>query len=65
MHRAVRTLDDQERWRIERQLVQKLEDEVPAIPLYSVSDYVQLRGSARGFRWSPIGFYELMGMTRS
>jgi oligopeptide transport system substrate-binding protein len=65
MQRAVRTLDDEERWAIERQLVQKLQDEVPAIPLYSVSEYVQLRGRARGFRWSPIGFYELMGMTRS
>jgi oligopeptide transport system substrate-binding protein len=65
MQRAVRTLDDEQRWVIERELVQKLQDGVPAIPLYSVTDYVQLRGRTRGFRWSPIGFYELMGMTRS
>ena len=65
MHRAVRTLDDEARWAIERPLVQKLQDQLPAIPLYSVSDYVQLRNGVRGFRWSPLGFYELLGMTRS
>jgi ABC-type oligopeptide transport system substrate-binding subunit len=65
MHRAVSTLDDNERWAIERPLVQKLQEQLPAIPLYSVSDYVQLRNGVRGFRWSPIGFYELLGMTRS
>lgn len=65
MHQAVRTLDEEKRWAIERQLVEKLQDGVPAIPLYSVSEYVQLRPGVRGFRWSPIGFYELAGMTRS
>jgi oligopeptide transport system substrate-binding protein len=65
MRRAVRTLDDTERYGIEHQLVQKLVDAVPAIPLYSPSEYVVLRPGVRGFRWSPLGFYELAGMTRS
>ena len=65
MHRAVRELDDQARYRIERVLVQKLEDEVPAIPLRAPAERVQLKPGVRGFRWSPIGVYELMGMTRS
>jgi ABC-type oligopeptide transport system substrate-binding subunit len=62
---AVRTLDDQERWRIERRLVEKLHDEVPAIPVYTASDHFSLAPGVHGFSWSPIGFYELMGMTRS
>lgn len=65
MHRAVRTLDDEARYRIERALVQKLEDAVPAVPLSSPAEHVFLKPGVRGFRWSPIGFYELMGMTRS
>jgi oligopeptide transport system substrate-binding protein len=65
MRRAVRTLDDQNRWRLERRLLLKLEDDVPAIPLYEATEHVLLRSGVRGFRWSPIGFYELMGMTRS
>jgi oligopeptide transport system substrate-binding protein len=65
MHQAVRTLDDRERWAIERTLVQKLQQDLPAIPLYSASEHVQLRNGVRGFRWSPLGFYELLGMTRS
>jgi len=65
MHRAVRELDDHARYRIERALVGKLDDNVPAIPVYATSEHVDLRPDVRGFRWSPIGFYELMGMTRS
>ncbi len=65
MHRAVRTLDDDARYRIERWLVQKLEDAVPAVPLYSPAEHVFLKPGVGGFRWSPIGFYELLGMTRS
>jgi ABC-type transport system substrate-binding protein len=65
MSRAVRELDDNARYRIERELVSKLENAVPAIPLYSPKEHVFLEPGVRGFRWSPIGFYELMGMTRS
>src|SRR5512133_1873940 len=32
MRQAVRTLDDEDRWQIERKLVEKLHDAVPAIP---------------------------------
>jgi oligopeptide transport system substrate-binding protein len=65
MRQAVRTLDDNARWRIERRLVEKLHDAVPAIPVYTASDHFSLAPGVRGFSWSPIGFYELMGMTRS
>ena len=65
MARAVRTLDDEDRWRIERRLVTKLDRAIPAIPLVAPAEHVQLEPGIRGFRWSPIGFYELMGMTRS
>ncbi|HEY6836271.1 MAG TPA: ABC transporter substrate-binding protein [Gaiellaceae bacterium] len=65
MRQAVRTLDDQARWRIERQLVERLHDAVPAIPVYNGSDYFSLRPGVHGFSWSPVGLYELMGMTRS
>ena len=65
MRQAVRTLDDEARWRIERRLVEKLHDAVPAIPVYTATDHFSLAARVRGFSWSPIGFYELMGMTRS
>jgi oligopeptide transport system substrate-binding protein len=65
MRRAVRTLDERARWRIERTLVEKLHDAVPATPVYTASDYFRLSPGVHGFSWSPIGFYELMGMTRS
>jgi len=65
MRKAVRTRDDQARWRIERQLVEKLHDAAPAIPVSNGSDYFSLRPGVRGFAWSPVGLYELMGMTRS
>ena len=65
MHRAVRTLDDAKRYRTERELVKKLHDDLPALPLYSPKEHVFLKPGVRGFRWSPIGFYELAGMTRS
>lgn len=65
MRRAVRTLDDHKRWQIERELVRKLRDAAPVVPLYSATEHVLLKPGVRGFRWSPIGVYELMGMTRS
>jgi oligopeptide transport system substrate-binding protein len=65
MRQAVRTLDDQARWRIERRLGEKLHDAVPAIPLYTGRDHFSLAPGVHGFSWSPIGFYELMGMMRS
>jgi ABC-type oligopeptide transport system substrate-binding subunit len=65
MRRAVRTLDAEERYRIERELVKKLNDELPALPLYSPREHLFLKPGVRGFRWSPVGFYELAGMTRS
>jgi ABC-type oligopeptide transport system substrate-binding subunit len=65
MRRAVRTLDDEQRWLIERKLVEKLHDGVPAIPVYIGADSFSLRPGVHGFSWSPIGFYELLGMTRS
>jgi oligopeptide transport system substrate-binding protein len=65
MARAVRTLDERKRREIERRLVELLHDGVPAIPLYSASDHFSLGSGVGGFSWSPIGIYELMGMTRS
>ena len=65
MHRAVRTLDDEKRWLIERQLVEKLHEEVPATPLAWPVDHYSLRPGVHGFGWSPIGIYELSGLTRS
>jgi dipeptide transport system substrate-binding protein len=65
MRQAVRTLDDQARWRIERRLVEKLHEAVPAIPIYTANDHFSLAPGVHGFSWSPIGLYELMGMTRS
>ena len=65
MHRAVRTLDDQERYRLERTLVGKLASAVPAVPLFSAADNVHFERGVGGFSWSPIGFYELSGLTRS
>jgi oligopeptide transport system substrate-binding protein len=65
MRQAVRELDDEARWRIERQLVEKLHEAVPAIPVYRPSDHFTLAPGVTGFSWSPIGFYELSGMTRS
>lgn len=65
MRQAVRTLDDNARWQIERRLVEKLHDGVPAIPVYFGDDSFSLAPGVQGFSWSPIGLYELMGMTRS
>jgi hypothetical protein len=65
MRKAVRTRDDQARWRIERRLVEKLHDAVPAIPVYTARDHFSLRPGVHGLAWSPVGLYELMGMTRS
>jgi ABC-type oligopeptide transport system substrate-binding subunit len=65
MYEAVRELDDQARYEIERVLVRKLDDGLPAIPLHVPPERVDLKAGVGGFRWSPIGFYELLGMTRS
>jgi oligopeptide transport system substrate-binding protein len=65
MRRAVRTLEDHDRWRLERQAVEKVHNAVPAIPVYIGSDFFRLAPGVHGFSWSPIGLYELMGMTRS
>jgi ABC-type oligopeptide transport system substrate-binding subunit len=65
MQRAVRTLDDHARWRIERRIVEKLHEEVPATPLAWPVDHFSLRPGVHGFSWSPIGVYELSGLTRS
>jgi oligopeptide transport system substrate-binding protein len=65
MRQAVRELDDQARWEIERRLVEKLHDDVPAIPVYTASDSFSLRPGVHGLAWSPVGIYELMGLTRS
>jgi hypothetical protein len=61
----VRELDDEARWRIERQLVDKLHEAVPAIPVYTAVDHFTLAPGVRGFSWSPMGFYELSAMARS
>ena len=65
MRQAVRTQDDEARWRIERRLVDKLHEAVPAIPVYTPVDHYTLAPGVGGFSWSPMGFYELSGMTRS
>jgi ABC-type oligopeptide transport system substrate-binding subunit len=65
IRKAVRTLGDEARWRIERRAVEKLHDAVPAIPVYTGADHFSLAPGVRGFSWSPIGLYELMGLTRS
>jgi oligopeptide transport system substrate-binding protein len=65
MRQAVRELDDEARWRIERQLVDKLHEAVPAIPVYTAVDHFTLAPGVHGFSWSPMGFYELSSMTRS
>ena len=49
MGRAVRELDDEARYRIERELVEKLETAIPAVPLYSPSERVQLNPAFAAF----------------
>jgi ABC-type transport system substrate-binding protein len=65
MRRAVRTLDDHARWAIERLILAKLQASGPVVALSNPPEYVWLKPEVRGFSWSPIGFYELDGMTRS
>jgi ABC-type transport system substrate-binding protein len=65
MRRAVRTLDDHARWAIERQILARLQASGPIVALSNPPEYVSLKAGVRGFSWSPIGFYELDGMTRS
>jgi ABC-type transport system substrate-binding protein len=65
MRKTVRELDDDARWRLEREVLGKLRAAVPAVPVAQPSESVTLGQGVTGFSWSPIGFYELMGMTRS
>ena len=65
MRQAVRTLDDRSRWEIERRLIRRLQAAALVVPLYMQHEYVHLAPGVRSFSWSPIGFYELDGMTRS
>jgi ABC-type transport system substrate-binding protein len=65
MQRTVRELADDPRWRLERDVLEKLRVAVPAVPVAQPSERVKLAPGVRGFSWSPIGFYELSGMTRS
>jgi ABC-type oligopeptide transport system substrate-binding subunit len=65
MRRTVRVLADDARWRLERDVLAKLRAATPAVPVAQPSESVTLAPDVTGFSWSPIGFYELMGMTRS
>jgi hypothetical protein len=65
MRKTVRELDDGARWRLERDVLAKLRTTTPAAPVAQPSESVILAHGVTGFSWSPIGFYELMGMTRS
>ena len=65
MRRTVRTRDPSARHRLEQQLLDKLRRSVPAVPVSGQTESVHLSPGVRGFSWSPIGFYELDGMTRS
>ncbi len=65
MQQAVRTLGDRGRWAIEHRLADQLRRAAPAIPVYTGRDWYSAKPGVSGFSWSPIGFYELMGMTRS
>ena len=49
------SFDDGDRWQIERKLVEKLHDGVPAVPLYFGGDSFSLAPRVHGFSWSPIG----------
>ena len=62
MHRAVRTLDAEARYRIEQQLESKLtgpRGAFPAAPLANPAEHVLLRPGVHGFEWSPVGFWDL------
>jgi ABC-type oligopeptide transport system substrate-binding subunit len=66
MRRAVRTLNPGKRYALESRLLgEKLRLAVPAVPVGQPPEYVRLKPGVRGFSWSPIGYYELEGMTRS
>ncbi|MGZ4318394.1 MAG: ABC transporter substrate-binding protein, partial [Gaiellaceae bacterium] len=65
MRRAVRTLDSHGRWELERQLLNQVVAAAPTALVGQPSEYVHLSPGVSGFSWSPIGFYELDGMTRS
>ena len=65
MRKTVRELDDRARWRLEHEVLGKLREAVPAVAVAQPSERVTLAPDVHGFSWSPLGFYELMGMTRS
>ena len=46
-------------------ILAKLQASGPVIALSNPPEYVRLEPGVHGFSWSPIGFYELSGMTRS
>ncbi|HET7759749.1 MAG TPA: ABC transporter substrate-binding protein [Gaiellaceae bacterium] len=65
MRKTVRELDDGPRWRLEREVLAKLRNAMPAVPVAQPSERVTIAPGVSGFSWSPLGFYELMGLTRS
>ena len=65
MRRAVRTLDDHARWRSSGRIVAKLRPRGPRCRSDSPPSTSGCKPGVHGFSWSPIGFYELDGMTRS
>lgn len=65
MQKTVRELGDNARWRLEHEVLGKLQGALPAVPVAQPFERVTLARGVSGFSWSPIGFYELMGMTRS
>lgn len=65
MRKIVRELGDDARWRLEHEVLGKLQGALPAVPVAQPFERVTLAHGVSGFSWSPIGFYELMGMTRS
>jgi oligopeptide transport system substrate-binding protein len=65
MRRTVRTLRPASRYRLEQTLLGKLRRAVPAVPLAGQTEWVRLGAGVHGFEWSPVGFYELDGLTRS
>jgi ABC-type oligopeptide transport system substrate-binding subunit len=65
MRKTVRELDDHARWRLEHEVLGKLRSAVPAVAVAQPSERVTVAPGVHGFSWSPLGFYELLGTTRS
>ena len=62
MHRTVRTLDDDDRYRLEHRLERMLEDGAPAAPLYAATNEALMRPWVKQFGYSPLGFVDLSGI---